>query len=528
MDDIVSAPVFSLTSDVDWASDFCIRELTDFAAEHGVRPTMFATHKSALIDALAASGAIEVGLHPNFLPGSTHGLDIKSVVAHVCELYPQARCFRSHSFMDGSPIMAEFQARGFKYDSNIVTHFDDGLKPIRHAYDLLRFPVFWEDDVQWHRGETWDLDAYYKRFLTPGLKILNVHPIHFALNTPNERFYRALPKSLNKLPPEEIRRLRHDGPGVRTFVTELVARLRAAGFAFHTLGEIFDHSSSPDDSGRSNTLSPEQHRDYWSGDDAARQRNLQQLYEARNATDPYATSRDYNQRELEISAIKRSLRDEPPGHLVDFGCGNGYTLISVAKDIPGWRFDGIDFSQAMIDGANTLKQAGDIRFICGDAIAHIAALAAGSLDGVLTERFLLNLPSKPAQHSFIREVARVLRPGGLFLMCEASMEGFRGLNDLRTSVGLDATPETGTDNVSAIRFADSEIEKFVDEAGFDLRQKYGFSAFFAMSRALHPALISPQKPKFKSKINDLARQLQEQLPFAPGIGSNVLWVLRKR
>ena len=90
--------------------------------------------------------------------------------------------------MDGSPIMAEFQARGFKYDSNIVTHFDDGLKPIRHAYDLLRFPVFSEDDVQWHRGETWDLGAYYKRFLTPGLKILNVHPIHFALNTPNERF----------------------------------------------------------------------------------------------------------------------------------------------------------------------------------------------------------------------------------------------------------------------------------------------------------------------------------------------------
>ena len=197
---------------------------------------MFATHKSALIDALAASGAIEVGLHPNFLPGSTHGLDIKSVVAHVCELYPQARCFRSHSFMDGSPIMAEFQARGFKYDSNIVTHFDDGLKPIRHAYDLLRFPVFWEDDVQWHRGETWDLDAYYKRFLTPGLKILNVHPIHFALNTPNERFYRALPKGLNKLPPEEIRRLRHDGPGVRTFVTELVARLRAAGFAISHSG----------------------------------------------------------------------------------------------------------------------------------------------------------------------------------------------------------------------------------------------------------------------------------------------------
>ena len=65
-------------------------------------------------------------------------------------------------------------------------------------------------------------------------------------------------------------------------------------------------------------------------------------------------------------------------------------------------------------------------------------------------------------------------------------------------------------------------------AGFELVRKDGFSYFFAMSRALHPALIAPQKPKFASKINDLARALQMQLPFTPGVGSNVLWVLRKR
>ena len=64
---------------------------------------MFATHKSTLIDSLAASGAVEVGLHPNFLPGSTHGRDLKSVIAHVCELYPRARCFRSHSLLGWLP-----------------------------------------------------------------------------------------------------------------------------------------------------------------------------------------------------------------------------------------------------------------------------------------------------------------------------------------------------------------------------------------------------------------------------------------
>lgn len=532
--------MFALTADIDWASEFCIKDFINFAKENGIKPTLFATHKSATVDEAANAGAAEIGLHPNFLPGSTHGSDIRSVVDHVCDLYPQARVFRSHSFMDGTPITQAFLARGFKYDSNLATFLEEDLRPIRHATGIMRLPVFWEDDVHWcHGGTSWNLDDYYDRFLSPGLKIINVHPVHFALNTPNDEFYQSIRNNAGKLSAEEIERRRYRGKGVRTFVSELIGRLRQSKIEFHSLHDLFERFSShmrldqPADLGRASIVTADQYKSYWQLNDAERQKQLKELYAQRNATDPYATSRDYNLRELEIAAIMKAIEGEPKGRLVDFGCGNGYTILSLARRLPGWIFEGVDFSQELIDGANALRDqaAGELRseivFHCDDAVSRVSHLPGGSLDGVITERFLLNLPSNSAQRDFIHEAARVLRSGGIFLMCEGSMDGFRGLNGLRTAVGLEEIAETGVDNLSSIRFDDDGIENLVQQAGFEILRKDGFSYFFAMSRALYPALIHPRKPKFKSRLNDIAGKLQMNLPFTPGVGSNVLWVLRK-
>ena len=533
--------LFALTSDVDWASEFCIKDFTDFAGEHGIRPTLFATHKSTTIEQAWNSGAAEIGLHPNFLPGSTHGSDINSVISHVCDLYPQAKCFRSHCYMDGTPITRAFHTRGFKYDSNLVTFFEENLGPIRHATGIMRLPVFWADGSHWaHNGTSWNLDAYYDRFLSGGLKIISVHPIHFALNTPSEEYYQKIRKGSNELSEEEIKRFQYKGKGTRTFVSELINRLVQSQFEFYTMHDLYERFGShmrieqSADAGRTSTVTYELHRSYWQQGEAERQEILRNQYDQRDAIDPYATSRDYSLRELEIAAILRALEGERAGRLVDFGCGNGYTLLSLAKKLPGWNFEGVDFSQKLIDGAKVLREEAkkelqsSIAFHCADAVSHVAESAANSLDVVITERFLLNLPSPQAQRTFIYEVARSLRSGGTFLMCEGSMDGFRGLNQIRSAVGLHEIAQTGINNLSAIRFEDREIEDFVQSVGFEIVSKDGFSFYFAMSRALHPALIHPQTPKFKAKINDIARELQLQLPFTPGVGSNVLWVLRKK
>ena len=65
---------------------------------------------------------------------------------------------------------------------------------------------------------------------------------------------------------------------------------------------------------------------YSSMTDEEKQEFLRGEYEERDATDPYATSRD-NARELEILAIRKALRE--PGRVLDLGCGNGYTLLAL-------------------------------------------------------------------------------------------------------------------------------------------------------------------------------------------------------
>ena len=98
----MNEPVFAVTADLDWASEYCVQQLLDALDAHGVVPTVFATHASDVLRDRAARGLAEVGVHPNFLPGSSHGDDIAAVVDHVFGLVPGAVVSRSHHFVDGT------------------------------------------------------------------------------------------------------------------------------------------------------------------------------------------------------------------------------------------------------------------------------------------------------------------------------------------------------------------------------------------------------------------------------------------
>jgi SAM-dependent methyltransferase len=529
-------PVAVLSSDVDWASDDCIAELYELAAGHGIKPVFFVTHPSALLAELAAAGKVELALHPNFMPGSSHGADPAAVIEHVAALAPAARGFRSHGFVDSSDIARRFAQRGFTWDSNLCLYLQEDLAPLRHASGLTRFPVFWEDDVHMERASgNWDVDRVMEPFLASGLKVLDVHPVHYALNTPTMAFYGAHRAGVGALTRADLARLRHPGAGTRSFVDELIRRLKRADVRFATFSELLAlQPSAGDPAGRTDRLTARDHERYWTSGAEERQAMLRALYNERDPADPYATSRDHNQRELEIFAIARAVSQRPPRQIIDLGCGNGWTLISLARQLPATRLVGIDFAERLIGGAHVLTERyrGDLKtipeFLCEDAIAHIERLQPGSVDCILTERFLLNLPEEATQHRVLRAIERALAPGGRLLMCEGSLEGFHGLNDLRVALGIEAIAETSAENVSSRRFDDAAIERFVvAELGFRLVEKDGFSDFFAISRALYPALIAPQRPQFGARINELARRVQENRPLRTGLGSNVLWVLEK-
>src|SRR4051794_10356042 len=97
-----------VTLDVDWAPDFMIDAAAAALVQHGVRATWFVTHASPAIDRLGERPDLfELGIHPNFREGTTHGDD---PIAHLLEIVPGARCARTHSLLQSTPLLERLMA----------------------------------------------------------------------------------------------------------------------------------------------------------------------------------------------------------------------------------------------------------------------------------------------------------------------------------------------------------------------------------------------------------------------------------
>lgn len=231
-------PVFVLTSDIDWASEFAIAGLLNFARARDIHPTLFVTHPSPEIDRAAVAGEIDRGIHPNFLPGSSHGADPDAVIACCMALAPGTRLWRSHAYVDGTYVALKLHQAGIRIDSNLCLYMQRGLSPLDHWVGIRRFPVFWEDDVHWHRGGSWDFARYREDFFSPGLKVVNVHPFIFALNLPDEAAYRSAKVRIPDLEAESAASLRWNGAGPATFLAALDVAIRDSGRRWWSLGEL--------------------------------------------------------------------------------------------------------------------------------------------------------------------------------------------------------------------------------------------------------------------------------------------------
>lgn len=113
------------------------------------------------------------------------------------------------------------------------------------------------------------------------------------------------------------------------------------------------------------------------------------------------------------AAWKRRLaqmaRVAPGTHALDLACGTGDIAYEVAKQ--GARVVGLDVTERMIQLARAKQDgAGRVRFVIGDMMA--LPFPDASFDLITTGYGIRNVPElEPA----LAEIARVLRPGGLFL-----------------------------------------------------------------------------------------------------------------
>jgi hypothetical protein len=185
----------ALTLDVDWAPDFVIDHVARILVTTGARATWFVTHESPAIDRLRERPDLfELGIHPNFLPGSSHGASVEAVLEHCLSLVPTARSMRTHSLVQSTPLLVEVLRRTpIEVDVSLLLLHHRSLQPVEFRWEgrcLLRLPFRWEDDMEMERRSP----SWAARDLLDGgggLNILNFHPVHVYLNSSDPKPYRA-------------------------------------------------------------------------------------------------------------------------------------------------------------------------------------------------------------------------------------------------------------------------------------------------------------------------------------------------
>jgi len=103
--------------------------------------------------------------------------------------------------------------------------------------------------------------------------------------------------------------------------------------------------------------------------------------------------------------------------VLEVGCGNGVQAIYITASQKPLKLTGIDLSKANIDIADSEREdanADNIVFLVDDA-QKMEQIPSGSIDVLLNIESAFHYPDKVA---FLKEVHRVLKPGGEFLIAD--------------------------------------------------------------------------------------------------------------
>jgi len=241
-------PVFCFTSDIDWASEEVMKEYFDQVDRLDIKPTLFVTHPSAVIEENFKAGRIERGIHPNFLPNSSHGNSFREVIETCMRLAPESYGFRCHRAFEVTDITHLLKNDySYKYYSQPITLLQSFIRPVLHESGLVCYPVFFEDGTHLYQRLDLDFRHYREAFVTPGIKIISFHPMNFVFNSPTLQYMRQIKDSLSReefqhISSGTIAKLRNGKTGIGTTVREIIDFVRAANYPVLSMNDLYHHT----------------------------------------------------------------------------------------------------------------------------------------------------------------------------------------------------------------------------------------------------------------------------------------------
>lgn len=244
--------------------------------------------------------------------------------------------------------------------------------------------------------------------------------------------------------------------------------------------------------------------------------NRLQFWEDRSSLGYSAGSGDIVLKSLEINNIKKYLGNSK--NILDVGCGNGITLVDIAKNDKDIKAVGFDYSQGMVDAANEfIKESKlssnvnvfqcDLNDISVEKFKGINLYEDG-FDLIFTERCIINLDTLEIQKKAIQNLWKLLKPEGRLILCESFNDGLAEINNLRENISLEKIIKPWHNtylNLSDLNFLKPE------RCTMQIKEFSG--SYYFVSRVIN-AFQSQQEnklPVYDSVINKMSLKL-EPLP----------------
>lgn len=229
-----------------------------------------------------------------------------------------------------------------------------------------------------------------------------------------------------------------------------------------------------------------------------------------------STTKDIWLRKIEVSLLKVQLKKFSwITSVLDIGCGDGYTTISLSKEFPDISFVGADYSEKMILNAKERLDSetlgNRVKFIVLDVLSLDSNI--GQFDALISDRCLINLPSQDLQKKAIKNIHSVLNVSGLYFMVENFIEGHQKFNSLRKRLDLPKIPVRWHNNF----FSEGWFLPFIRDL-FDIVEEIKFaSTYYLVTRVVFSKLCQLQEiePPYDHPIYAIASQLDPVGDFAP-------------
>ncbi|MFA5182746.1 MAG: hypothetical protein WC405_15620 [Syntrophales bacterium] len=224
----------ALTLDTDWAPDFAIDHVMSTLIENSVKATWFITHKSPATARLAQYPELfELGIHPNFNAGSSHGRYPEAVMDHCMNLVPQALSMRSHGLVQSTSLLKLIMTNyPLRVDVSLFLPYQFESTPFLYTswgQSIFRIPYIWEDDHEMEQPRPdWSADRLLKGMRSLG--VINFHPIHIYLNSSDMNPYQQVKKLgmplCDCLPQHLPRQIINDNEGAGTLFARLIILIK--------------------------------------------------------------------------------------------------------------------------------------------------------------------------------------------------------------------------------------------------------------------------------------------------------------